>query len=108
MRKIAAILLLAFSILNSAFAVTGVQCPQVKDECMNSACVAAGGNISESQACMHLEGFNNDTYAAHKAQCENLDEYCRENDGLIHNMSLCGPVFIFLPLLLSALCARDN
>lgn len=101
-------LILSLILLPAAFAITGVQCPEVKEECLNSACAAAGGNATASGACMHFEGFSNDTYDAHKVQCESLNEFCVENDGLIHNMSFCGPVFIFLPLLMLALCAGGN
>ncbi|MBN2121991.1 hypothetical protein JW721_02955 [Candidatus Micrarchaeota archaeon] len=101
--------LMALSLLISgAFAVTGVQCPEVKEECMNSACISAGGNISASGACMNLPDFDFELYEAHLAQCESLEEFCIENDGLVHNMSFCGPVFIFLPLLLLALCAGGS
>jgi hypothetical protein len=102
------IVLLAFLLPAISSAMVGAQCPEVKAECMNSACAAAGGNVSTSGVCVHLENFDNETYDVHQTHCYGLYDYCIENDGLIHNMSFCGPIFIFLSALMLALYAGGS
>ena len=40
--------------------------------------------------------FDTESYESGLAACNYTFEYCIENDGLVHNMSCCGPIFILL------------
>lgn len=108
MRKAPALLLFVPLLASISFAMVGSQCPEVKTNCLQSACTDAGGNITDYGACFHSPGFDEEAYDSQLAHCGGLYDFCVENDGLIHNMSCCGPIFIFLPVLMLALRAGGS
>ena len=98
------LLLTAFSL---AFSTTGAECPAVHDKCLQAACIHAGGEISQMGYCAKGEKFDEARYSQELSSCQQMDEFCVKNDGLIHNMSCCGPIFILLLGLLFS-CADDS
>ena len=97
MLKQAFILLIAFSL---AFPVTGAECPASNNRCLQEACTRAGGDFNENSYCVKGANFDETGYAQSIDVCKQMDEFCVENDGLVHNMSCCGPIFILLAALL--------
>ena len=98
MLKQIAFILLMFSL---SFSVVGEQCPELKYYCIQKACPNAGGEINEYGFCAKGETFDEQIYQDELNQCDIAHEYCVENDGIVHNMSCCGPIFIFLFALLA-------
>jgi len=87
---------LAFSL---AFSVVGAECTQILERCIQNACIHANGELNENGVCLASPEFDADVYEEDLATCNYTFEYCIENDGLVHNMSCFGPVFILLGLL---------
>ncbi len=98
MLKYALFVLLLFSL---SFSVVGAQCPELKHYCIQSACPKAGGEITEYGICARGENFDESVYHKSLTLCDTTYEYCIENDGVVKNMSCCGPIFIFLFALLA-------
>lgn len=99
MLKQAFILLIAFSL---AFPTTGAECPASNERCLQEACTRAGGDFNENSYCVKGANFDEAKYSQELSACGQLNEFCIENDGLVHNMSCCGPIFILLAVLLFA------
>jgi len=58
--------------------------------------------------CIHTENFDEARYQEELTDCDAAYEFCLENDGVVRNMTCCGPLFILFPLLMLALCAGDT
>ncbi len=97
MLKYAFFALLLFSL---SFSVVGAQCHDFEQYCKKESCTRAGGQINEYNTCSKPEGFNEEIYKEELDNCAFNYDYCVENDGVVRNMSCCGPVFIFLFALL--------
>jgi len=82
--------------LSLAFSMVGQECPQVLERCIQNACVHAKGELTEEGICSMGPEFDTESYESGLAACNYTFEYCIENDGLVHNMSCCGPIFILL------------
>lgn len=93
-------LLFLLAAVSIAFPVTGAECPAVHEECIRDACIHAGGEINQMGYCEKAEKFDEARYSQELSSCEQVDEFCVENDGLVHNMSCCGPVTAFALVLL--------
>ena len=88
-----------------SFSVVGEQCPDLAYYCVQKACTKAGGQLSEAGTCEKGGAFDEATYEEELDFCDYSYEYCVENDGVVKNMSCCGPIFIFLSALAMALYA---
>jgi hypothetical protein len=95
----------ALALASISFSVVGAQCPELKEYCTIQACTKAGGELNEYGGCMESEGFDESFYQEEIENCNYAFDYCVENDGVIRNMSCCGPIFILLPVLILALYA---
>lgn len=84
--------------LSLVFPTTGAECPASNEKCLQEACTQSGGDFSQNSVCTKGAEFDNEEYGRKLQVCEQMDEFCMENDGLVHNMSCCGPVFILLAL----------
>ena len=93
---------LIFSLLISiSFSVVGAQCPELNQYCIQNSCPKAGGELTEHGTCIKGETFDEQRYQKELNLCDIAYDYCIENDGVVHNMSCCGPIFIFLFALLA-------
>lgn len=97
-----AILLLLSS---ASFPIVAEQCPAVYEQCISEACEKAGGVQTATVSCMSQAGYDDGVYQQELGKCEATNEYCIGNDGLVRNMSCCGPVFLILSVLSLALRA---
>ena len=88
-------------LLSLSFSVVGEQCPELNQYCIQNACSKAGGEITEYGICARGENFDESVYQESLTLCDTTYEYCIENDGVVRNMSCCGPIFIFLFALLA-------
>ncbi len=91
--------LLAFSL---SFSVVGAECPQVLEQCVQNACIHSEGELNENGVCIAGPEFDAELYETDLAACNYTFDYCVENDGLVHNMSCCGPIVILLGALMLA------
>lgn len=96
-------LLFAIALFSISFSIVGAQCPELKEYCIMQACTKAGGELNEYNFCAKGEDFDEDVYQEELGFCDYAFEYCIENDGVVRNMSCCGPIFILLPALILAL-----
>ena len=87
-------------LLSLAFPTTGAECPASNEKCLQEACIRAGGDFNEDSYCVKGANFDETKYSQDLEVCKQVDEFCVENDGLVHNMSCCGPIFILLAALL--------
>ncbi|MBD3398245.1 hypothetical protein GF412_03565 [Candidatus Micrarchaeota archaeon] len=95
----------SFLFLSFAFSIVGGQCPELKSLCIQEACTKAGGELDSQGFCIKISGFDEARYQEELENCDYYYSYCVENDGVVRNMSCCGPVFILLPVLILALYA---
>lgn len=93
--------LLGLLLFSTSFSVVGAQCPELKQYCIQNACPRAGGELTEYGTCAKAETFDESRYQEELDLCDYSYEYCVENDGVVRNMSCCGPIFIFLFALLA-------
>ncbi|MCP4647468.1 MAG: hypothetical protein GY852_07010 [bacterium] len=91
----------ALLFISLSFSVVGEQCPDLKQYCIQNACPKAGGEINEYGFCTKGATFDEQRYQEELDLCDATNDYCVENDGVVRNMSCCGPIFIFLFALLA-------
>jgi|GEM_PF-1038598 len=93
----------------ASFAVVGQQCPQFQEHCIEQACTIAKGELSDFGECIPTSEFDYELYAQEVDRCNTTYDFCLENNGLVRDMSCCGPVFILLSTLaLVAKCSPTN
>ncbi len=82
-----------------SFAIVGQQCPLFQEDCIAKACGIAQGELSDYGECVPTSEFDYELYTQEVERCNTTYDFCLENDGLIKNMSCCGPIFILLSTL---------
>ncbi len=104
MLKQAFLLLIAFSL---AFPTTGAECPASNEKCLKESCTQSGGDFNENNYCVKGQKFDETKYSQELTVCQQMNDFCIQNDGLVHNMSCFGPIFMLLLGLLFS-CAGDT
>ena len=74
---------------------------------MQNACTKANGELTESGECIQIGEFDAAVYSEEIGNCNYAYNFCIENNGLVHNMSCCGPVFALLSILALAVWSSN-